>query len=78
MAEWFASKRYGLGAGRPIAWQGWVATIVYVAVVVGAVQRVHRQPLAVGSIMVTATAIFLVIAAKTTRGGWRWRWGDKE
>ena len=23
MANWFAPKRYGLGSGWPIAWQGW-------------------------------------------------------
>jgi hypothetical protein len=78
MADWFAAKRYGWGTGRPIAWQGWVATLVYLVIVIGAVQLVNRQPWALGSIIVTATAIFLVIAAKTTRGGWRWRWGDRE
>ena len=30
MADWFASKRYGLGAGLPMAWQGWVLTLGYV------------------------------------------------
>jgi hypothetical protein len=24
MADWFAQKRYGFGAGLPIAWQGWL------------------------------------------------------
>jgi hypothetical protein len=31
-----------------------------------------------GSVVLSATAILLIIAAKTTRGGWRWRWGDKK
>lgn len=78
MAEWFAPKRYGWGAGRPIAWQGWLVLVVYLAVVIGAVQVIHRQPWAMGSIILTATAILWVIAAKTTRGGWRWRWGGEE
>jgi hypothetical protein len=24
------------------------------------------------------TVILMVICAKTTRGGWRWRWGDPD
>jgi hypothetical protein len=24
------------------------------------------------------TIAFLVICARTTRGGWRWRWGDED
>lgn len=78
MAEWFAAKRYGLGAGLPIAWQGWALTLGYVAIVIGsAYLLVERSPWAFGSIIVTATAIFLAIAARTTRGGWRWRWGAR-
>jgi hypothetical protein len=76
MAEWFAPKRYGLGTGIPITWQGWVVLLLYLVVVIGATPFFNRSPWAIGSIIVTATAIFLVIAAKTTRGGWRWRWGD--
>ena len=79
MAEWFESKRYGLGAGPPIAWQGWVLTLGYVGTVIGsAFLLAERSPWAFGSIVLTATAVFLVIAARTTRGGWRWRWGGDE
>ena len=78
MAEWFAAKRYGSGSGKPIAWQGWVVLLAYLAIIIGATQLIHRSPWAMGSVIVTATAIFMAIAARTTRGGWRWRWGDKE
>lgn len=79
MADWFAAKRYGLGAGLPIAWQGWLATLVYVAIVVGAAFLLaETNPWAFGSLTFTATAILVLIAAKTTRGGWRWRWGGHE
>ena len=79
MADWFASKRYGLGAGLPIAWQGWALTLGYVGIVIGSSFLLAEQsPWAFGSILFTATAIFLIIAAKTTRGGWRWRWGGEE
>jgi hypothetical protein len=78
MAEWFAPKRYGWGTGRPIAWQGWLVLLVFLAVVIGATRLLNHNLWAMGSIIVTATAIFLVIAAKTTRGGWRWRWGAED
>ena len=44
----------------------------------GATQLANRKPWIMGSMIFTATAIFLLIAAKTTRGGWRWRWGDSD
>jgi hypothetical protein len=78
MAEWFAAKRCGFGGGMPIAWQGWVALLVYMAIVLGASLLIERSPWAAGSVIFTATAIFLVVCAKTTRGGWRWRWGGDE
>lgn len=79
MPEWFAPKRYGYGSGLPIRWQGWVVTLLYMGIVIGAALLVaERSPWAFGSIVVTATAVMLMIAARTTRGGWRWRWGRGE
>ena len=79
MAEWFAPKRYGLGAGFPITWQGWAATLLNVAIMIGAgLLLAERSPLAFASIVLAATATFLLIAAKTTPGGWRWRWGAED
>ncbi len=79
MAEWFAAKSHGIGSGLPIAWQGWLATLVYLVIVISAgFFLAERNPWVFGSIVFTATAIFLLIAAKTTRGGWRWRWGKRD
>jgi hypothetical protein len=30
------------------------------------------------AIMIPLLAVFTVITAKTTRGGWRWRWGKED
>jgi hypothetical protein len=76
--EWFASKRYGMGPGAPIAWQGWVVAIGFVAIVAGLSLLLHSRPAALVASVILPTIIFLVIAGKTTRGGWRWRWGEKE
>jgi hypothetical protein len=74
--EWFAPKRYGYGSGPPISWQGWALTLAYVAVAIAVSLRFKAQPLALIAILAPVTVVFCVIAAKTTKGGWRWRWGD--
>jgi hypothetical protein len=76
--EWFAPKRYGLGSGPPISWQGWVVTIAFVALGIGAGFFFADRPIVVAAILVPATIVLLVITAKTTRGGWRWRWGSDD
>ena len=32
---WFRHKTYGLGAGLPIAWQGWALLALHVALILG-------------------------------------------
>ncbi|MBO9579708.1 MAG: hypothetical protein J7498_02345 [Sphingobium sp.] len=82
---WFEPKRFGYGAGLPIAWQGWVLTggflvgLFVLIVVTGALART-------GSILAAAPVAALValmigfgrICARHTRGGWRWRWGGDD
>lgn len=76
--EWFAAKRYGYGAGSPISWQGWAITLAYVFLAAVLGLAFARKPLMFVVIMIPLTVLFSTIAAKTTRGGWRWRWGDKD
>ncbi len=72
--EWFAPKRVGYGAGLPIAWQGWAVLGAYFAVVGAAAHWLRSAP-AVAGVVVPATALLVLVAHKTTRGGgWRWRW----
>jgi membrane protein YdbS with pleckstrin-like domain len=81
---WFAAKRYGLGAGLPIAWQGWLLLAVYALIVIGAMTGLpFVLPAAVSAMAITAVAVvasvvLLVICMRKTRGGWRWRWGGKD
>lgn len=74
--HWFAPKRCGYGAGAPLTWQGWILTLAYVALVTGAGLAVLPVSV-VGfvALMAGATAAFLLIAARKTEGGWRWRGG---
>jgi hypothetical protein len=76
--EWFAPKRYGYGSGMPIAWQGWAITVAYIAIILIAIRFLPVRPIIILAVIVPATATLLVITARTTRGGWRWRWGNTD
>ena len=75
--EWFAPKRYGYGAGLPIAWQGWALLSAYMAIVGLATWLLAAVPIALFAVTISATFLLLLIASRTTRGGWRWRSGDR-
>jgi hypothetical protein len=76
--EWFAPKRYGYGVGRPISWQGWALTIGVVAAAILLSSRFARHPIQLIATLVPLIIAFTAISARTTRGGWRWRWGEKD
>lgn len=79
---WFAPKRYGYGAGLPIAWQGWALVAAWIAALAGIGlldDSVHSgQRIAAIALCVVVTALFIAVAARRTRGGWKWRWGEKD
>ena len=77
-SEWFAPKRYGYGAGLPIAWQGWVVALGFFLVCAADVCFFGNRPLPLMAVLIPAIVTLLVITARTTRGGWRWRWGDED
>jgi len=78
---WFAEKRFGYGAGPPIAWQGWVLLLSYSAAVIGLALLATRASAAasagLAALIAMLTAIFVLIAKARTRGDWRWRWGEE-
>lgn len=76
--EWFAPKRYGFGSGLPISWQGWALTAGFIALVFISAYLFAGRPVVMFAILAPAVATFLVISARTTRGGWHWRWGEKD
>ena len=78
MAEWFEQKRFGIGAGMPISWQGWAVTAAYMVIILASLILFADRPAMLLGILIPTTAALLVIAAGTTRGGWRWRWGAKD
>jgi len=76
--EWFAAKRYGYGSGRPIAWQGWALTIAFAAAAIFLVQRFRGNRLQLVAALAPVAIAFMIVCARTTRGGWRWRWGNED
>jgi hypothetical protein len=66
---WFAPKRYGYGAS-PSTWQGWLATIVFVIIVMIDTRFFHGLA---GVISVAILlAVFVTIVYAKTSGEWRW------
>ena len=77
---WFAAKRFGYGAGLPVAWQGWALLLGYTALIFGLAWLVAAATLGtkVVAIVVSvfSTMLFVEMARRHTAGGWKWRWGS--
>ncbi|HEX7851239.1 MAG TPA: hypothetical protein VF485_16030 [Sphingomonas sp.] len=73
--DWFAPKKFGYGTGLPIAWQGWALISGYIVILVasGLFLAQHHNKLFILIAVIGALAV-KVIAARHTRGGWKWRW----
>ena len=77
--NWFLPKRFGYGAGWPIAWQGWALLGGYISLIFILAWLVAAGSLALevfGVVMfVGVTLSFGEACRRHTRGGWHWRWG---
>ena len=78
MSDWFSPKRYGYGAGWPISWHGWAVTLLFSAITIAAVLFLINRPALMAAVLFPNIALFVLITARTTRGGWHWRWGDED
>lgn len=76
--KWFASKRFGYGFGLPIAWQGWAVVLIYIVALYLASHLFDKSTVAFAAAVIAITALFLWVAARTTRGGWRFRQGEED
>ena len=86
---WFRPKRYGYGA-EPLNWKGWMAVVIYVAVVMSftvplMILPALNEPNCAGgdvtiwlTLMVVVTLAFVWLCWVKTDGQWRWRWGQSE
>ena len=62
----------------PISWQGWALTIGFILCTLLLAKIVGRRPVQLIAALVPLIVVFVVITARTTRGGWRWRWGEED
>lgn len=78
---WFAPKRFGIGAGWPIAWQGWALIASYL-LALGGIGLLSEQSNAGAkasafALFMILTGLFALIVWRRTEGGWHWRWGKQ-
>ena len=72
---WFPAKRYGWGWGLPIAWQGWVVLIAFVAASIagGYFLPPHRNPSLFALFIICIVALLICIMwLKGEPPSWRW------
>lgn len=76
---WFAPKRFGIGTGRPIVWQGWAFSALHGAVLIlGVLLLRHQHQRAMVAWLLIFTLLPLPVYAAKTRGGLKWRWGSRD
>ncbi|SKB37272.1 hypothetical protein [Sphingopyxis flava] len=74
---WFRPKTHGYGAGLPIAWQGWVMLAMHVALIAGLAMLLNQEPVVMTLLLIIAAFAPLPLYHARTKGGWRWRWGER-
>lgn len=63
---WFGQKRIGWGA-RPVSWQGWAVTVLYVALGFVAARALAAHHLALfGIVLVVLTAGYVLVVLATS------------
>ena len=72
---WFAPKRFGYGAGLPIAWQGWVMLAAHMALIFAVTWLLRRDPVAMTLVLLAVAFAPMPLYARKTQGGWHWRSG---
>jgi len=73
---WFAAKRFGYGAGLPIAWQGWALVAIILGLPLGlSLVVLPDRPGYFSVIVIGIAVLFMPLIARKTRGGWKWRSG---
>lgn len=70
---WFRVKRYGYGVGLPIAWQGWLVLIAYIAAAV--VSALLLPAFAALALLTFLTPVLLLVVYLRSDADWRWRNG---
>jgi hypothetical protein len=75
---WFRAKRYGLGWGMPLAWQGWMFTLSWLLIVAMGIRFLTPGSRSMRLAFIAAMVVFLVVICfwKGEPSGRRWNRGD--
>jgi hypothetical protein len=78
-AYWFPAKRYGWGWGPPTTWQGWVATLIWAAALIGGIFLLHhnRYQLPSRLAFVLSMCVIFVLVCYWKGEPPKWRWGGR-
>jgi hypothetical protein len=77
---WFPAKKYGIGWGFPVTWQGWVISLSYLLIVLGGsftLTATPRSEILFLAFIFILTILFVYICIKKGEK-LKWRWGDKK
>lgn len=80
--HWFMPKLYGYGF-VPVSWQGWLATLVFLALIILSAYVNNFFNCQVGIQdgfgfllnVIVLTCLFTIIFKDKVKGGLRWQWG---
>jgi hypothetical protein len=73
---WFAAKTWGYGWGLPSAWQGWVALLVYIALLTATLALPTTTLSRLTGAVIVTVAFIAVVVWKGERPA-KWRWGRR-
>jgi hypothetical protein len=74
---WFRPKLLGYGA-VPVTWQGWVATLAVVLLVVPIARFAVSDNMVWLALAIPLVGGFTWLCHAKTDGEWRWRWGSDD
>jgi len=80
---WFKPKKYGWGIGFPTAWQGWLAILCLVILILisAYINNIYIYSLVLKDVLrfvldtIILSILFIVLFKEKTDGEIRWRWG---
>jgi hypothetical protein len=75
---WFRPHRWGYGVGLPIAWQGWLLMAGQIAVASWGIMTFAGNEKAQLAVLLLTIAVPFPLMVVKTRGGWHWRWGERD
>lgn len=74
MSHWFQAKRYGIGWGLPVTWQGWAALVAFVAALLFGIPLIDDARLRI-LYAAGVTLLFVCVVALKGERPLEWRRG---